>query len=178
MRPETQKTLEKIKSKLFESRYVVLVLLVGLVLLLLPTSSGDRPSEDADGGETAPTGLSVEDAERRLEDILSLIDGAGQVRVLLTLDSDGERVLARESQKSVDSRDGESSEETSDSALVVQKGSGQSGEVEVKYIYPRYRGAVVVARGAGSAAVREALTDAVSSATGLGPADITILKMG
>lgn len=177
MKPETKEALSSFKSRLSGHKYVALVLLVGLVLLLLPTSVGGGESSPAPEPEPA-AGPDVEYDERRLEEILSLIDGAGEVRVLLTLETDGERVLARESERSSDTRGGESSESSTNSALVVDLGGGQSGEVEIKYLYPRYRGAVVAARGAGSAAVRSELLEAVKAATGLGGEAVKIVKMG
>ena len=176
MKPETRSALQRLGARLSEHKYVALILLVGLVLLLLPTSAGDKEREVQPDTEPA-AGPDVESDERRLEEILSLIDGAGQVRVLLTLESDGERVLARESERSSDTRDGESRESSTNSALVVDLGGGQSGEVEIKYLYPRYRGAVVAAQGAGSAAVRTELLEAVKAATGLGGEAVKIVKM-
>ncbi len=165
----------QIKAKLAEHKYVAIVLLVGLILLLLPTSV-NKP-EEAPAPEPEEKEPSTGEAERRLEEILSLIDGAGQVRVLLTLKSDGERVLARESERKTETGADGNREEDRDSALVVEKGSGQSGEVEVKYLYPEYRGAVIAAQGAGSATVRAELLEAVKAATGLGATDIKIVKM-
>ncbi len=175
MKADLKNALDKIKLKLSEHKYVALILLVGLILLLLPTST--EKSTDPPATQPEATAPDAADAERRLEEILSLIDGAGQVRVLLTLKSDGERVLARETEQSAETDGGGSRQECRDSALVVEKGSGQSGEVEVKYLYPEYRGAVVAAEGAGSATVRAELLEAVKAATGLGATDIKIVKM-
>lgn len=175
MSDETRERLKRVAGKLREHRYVALVLLLGLVLLLLPTGGGGEEQEDAP--EPEPTGAG-EDLEARLEEVLSLIDGAGQVRVLLTLDSDGEHVLARDTERENETRDGEQRNADSDSNLVVSKSGGGSEPVEVAYLYPRYRGAVVAAEGAGSAAVRLALLNAVKAATGLSADAIEIVKMG
>ena len=49
--------------------------------------------------------------------------------------------------------------------------------VTVKYIYPEYLGAVIVAEGADNAGVKLALTEAAASVTGLGPNRIKVIKM-
>lgn len=176
MKAETKETFKKLADTLRRNRYVALVLLAGLALMLIPTGR--------DGGEEKPATAPAEDTkdgvselEGRLEEMLSLIDGAGEVRVMLTLASDGERVLARDTEKTAESRNGEERLSSSDSAILVQRGSGQSGEVEVKYLYPEYRGAVIAAQGAGSAQVRTAILNAVKAATGLGGEAIEIVKM-
>ncbi len=166
---------EKILSKLREYRYVLLVLALGLLLLLLPRGSeGEKP----DAEPQAETRVSEEvPLERRLEEILSLVDGAGEVRVLLSYEDDGERVLAGDSRYSQESDAQGSRVEMSDTTVTVPRGGGESAEVEVSYRCPVFRGAVVAARGADSAQVRLELLEAVKAATGLGAENIKIVKM-
>lgn len=174
-----KKVLGAITEKLKGAKYPLIVLLVGLVLLLIPTGMRDRDGgKDADGAVADKAADSAGgDLEAELEEILSLIDGAGKVRVLLTPVTDGERVLARDRVTSGESRDGQTRSEESDSAVTVQRSGGGSETVEVSYIYPSYRGAVVAAQGADNASVRLELLEAVKAATGLGGDDIRIVKM-
>lgn len=168
VKEKLNKLLEAVKAR----RAVLLILLAGLVILLIPTGRGEETAKVQP--ETAALRESPEALEARLEAILSKIDGAGRVEVLLTLGDDGERVLARDSGST---RDGERWEEETDTVTVSQ-GSGKTSEVEVSYRYPVYRGAVICAEGAGSAQVRLELTEAVRAATGLGSDAIKIVKMG
>ena len=173
MDKNVKERLSGLAEALKARRGLLLVLLAGLILLMLPTGSGGRTSSEP---ETLPEPERTGDGlEERLEELLSRIDGAGRVEVLLTLYDDGERVLARDS-RSTEDPDGRSESESS--ALTVSGGSGKTGEVEVSYRYPVYRGAVVCAEGAGSAAVRLELAEAVKAATGLGSDAIKIVKMG
>ena len=62
-------------------KYVGLVVLAGILLLLLPAgreTQTPRPSES--GGS-----FSLEDTERRMEELLGRMDGVGRVQVMLTL---------------------------------------------------------------------------------------------
>ena len=55
-------------------------------------------------------------------------------------------------------------------------GSGTQDVVVTRERYPSYQGAVVVCEGAGDAAVRLALTEAVSALTGLSADRISIVQ--
>ena len=69
---------QRINALFGKYKYPILVILVGLGLVLLPGKAETAPVQTA--AQTAPDpGL-----EERLEQILSGIAGAGQVRVLLT----------------------------------------------------------------------------------------------
>ena len=63
-------------------RYVLLVALAGLALMLLPAGTEEV--------EPAPAVATEVSLESRLETILSRIDGAGEVKVVLTEDRGGE----------------------------------------------------------------------------------------
>ena len=159
-------------KKLGQYKYVMLVLALGVVLLLIPAGGGTEESEEAPS-EPVAAARGDGELEARLEEILSLIDGAGEVRVLLTRSSDGESVLAADSERTDSSGSDGRSQESRD-AVIVSKGSGANDTVEVKYLYPEFRGA---AQGADSARVSLDLLDAVTAATGLPGDCVKIVKM-
>ena len=147
--------MERLRSILTKYRYVLLVAVAGLALMLFPTG----PEE----AEPAAAVATEESLESRLEAILSRIDGAGEVKVLLTEDRGGEVFYQTEGE------DGKT-------VLISGADRSESGLVRTTEA-PSYRGAVVVCRGADSAAVRLAVVEAVANATGLGTDRITVLKM-
>lgn len=145
-------------SKITKSKYLIPVLLAALaLLLLLPRDSGSCTDESS---QSVPS-FDVEAEQERLEQTLSLINGAGKVRVLLSVSATGERVFA----------------ENGDELAIISMGSGQEQAVELYARSAEYLGAVVVCEGAEKAEVRLALTKAVASFTGLGSDKITILDM-
>ena len=150
-------------------RYVLLVLLAGVVLLALPVGSGG--AEDAPA-EMAEEDFSVEALERKLADTLSQVDGAGPVQVMLTVQSGMRRVLAQDS--SVDQDGTAITRETE--TVVVSSGSGTQQAVLLQQIYPQFQGALVVCPGGDDPAVCLKLTQAVSALTGLGSDKISICK--
>ena len=135
-------------------RYVLLVVLAGLFLMALP---------DGKNAKAAPEPAAAE------EEILSQIQGAGRVRVLLT-QREGERTLYQTDEDSA------SSGVRSDTVLLNGSDRSQTGLVR-QVNPPTYLGAVIVCQGADSASVRLAIVEAVGSVTGLSTDKITVLKM-
>ena len=150
-------------KKLLKNKYMLCVLLLGLVLILIPTgSSREKKSGEAETvSKLSAPAFSLESEEKRLGDTLKRIDGAGEVQVLLSLSSTASRELA----------------EAEGEPLVVSAGSGVQSPVELWYDYPEYLGAVVLCAGADNARVRLDITNAVASFTGLGSDRITVIKM-
>jgi len=154
------------KGALGKYQYVLLVMAVGILLLLLP--AGDRGEA---GGAEKPAvqedGFDLDAFEKKLEQALSQIEGAGKARVVLTLDSGSRRVLAQNQDQ-----DGEGG--MTRETVTVGQGSGSQGVVPLQTLAPRFRGALVVCPGGGSPQVRLQLAEAVSALTGLGADRISI----
>ena len=154
-------------KKLEKFRYPALVFLLGLALILWPARQ-KQPEASASG--PAPVESAPEDVEARMEEVLSCIDGAGQVRVLLTKQSGDETVY----QTDETSTRGEQTE--SRSLTTVTAGEGDMPVVR-QTVYGRYRGALIVCQGADSPSVRLQLVNAVAGLTGLSTDRITVIKM-
>lgn len=154
-------------------KYAVLVVLIGAGLLLWP-SGGSGP-----GGKLLSSGedrAEQPELQTQLEDILSTISGVGQVRVMLTVDSDGERQLAQDTQLSYSGDTAAPEDYSRKSETVLLDGSGGDETVVVRRTWPTYRGALVVCQGGGSAEVRLAVTGAVAALTGLPTDRVTVAK--
>ena len=108
-----------------------------------------------------------------LAKLLSKIDGAGRVEVLLSLEYGAESYYQSDEKISA-SGDTESREQT---IVLYQPDSTQRLPAVRKTRYPVYRGAVVVCEGAGSPSVELAIVQAVSRLTGLGSDKISVIKM-
>lgn len=155
---------QRINALLTKYKYPVLILLVGLALMLLP--SGKETELQATPAETAPI---QDDLESKLEAILSQIDGAGQVRVLLTEDAGREHLYQTDSEVRTDSR-------SDDTVLVEDASNSETGLIR-QTLEPKYRGAVILCQGADSPGVKLAIVEAVRCVTGLGADEISVLKM-
>ena len=151
---------------------------IGLLILLWPGGKKavaepalEAPAQEDVREDTAQT-------EKRLEALLALIDGVGEVRVMLTLRTEGEWVYADE--KTISSEQGADSVRTQskNEYVVVRDSLGNETLVPLRHGAVQYRGALVVCRGAGNATVRLALVEAVRAVTGLPSDCISVVKMG
>ena len=150
--------------------YPALILLLGLTLLLIP--SGGKREETETAPEVTESGFSLSEYTREMEALLSQIQGAGEVHLLLSLETDGETSYLADRTESVSGDSGQTQLQT----VLTHEGGDQLPVVQKK-TYPRFRGAVVVCGGADEAAVTLRVKEAVSCLTGLGMDRITVLKL-
>ena len=156
----------KIRSCGKKYRWPALILLIGLVLLLAPEKdTGEQMAPVIN--QTQDNILSLEEA---LSDILSTVQGAGKVRVMLSLAS-GEETLYQS-----DTNISEGGIGKHDTVIVSDSQRNELGLIK-QVNPPVYKGAIIVCQGADSPAVRLNLMEAVSKVTGLTSDKISILKM-
>lgn len=179
-----KKLLQEIKENSGKNKFLLWGMgLVGALLLILPSSC------QKDSREPPITNLPQEkdyhqQLQRELEGILSRIEGAGPVTVMLTLEDDAEIVYANNEETSrrttseEDSQGGVRHQQEYDSRgqlVIVQSGNEQE-PVAVKKIKPRVRGVLVVAPGADNPLIRERLTQAVQGVLDVPAYKITVQK--
>lgn len=150
-------------------KYPLCILLLGLLLLTLP-SGNEKEEVPAVPTDAPKQGMTI---AQELTEILSRMDGVGKVQVMLTL-ATGEKTVYQ-----TDDEDS-SSESTSGirrkTVIITDTQRNQSGLIQ-QIDPPTYLGAIVVCQGADRPSVRLALVEAVSKITGLGANQISILKM-
>lgn len=152
----------KVKDYAKKYRFVLLVLVVGLIFMLIPSKKEDE--EQIEPSETVQT-LLQPSLDELLADILSKIEGAGKVQVLLTKAKGEETVYQTDTSGTQISTVIISNQERAEEGLIMQVNP------------PVYLGAIVVCQGADSPSVRLAVVEAVSNVTGLGSDRISVLKM-
>lgn len=162
---------EKLISYVKKYRYVVLVVLAGVVLMLLPSGKGEQ-QVSSDQPVNVSEAYSLAETEKRLEQLLGRIRGVGQVQVMLTLKSGSSLQLAEN--RSTSLRDTEDRQDRD--VVTLNRGSGYEDVVVTEQTYPVYQGAVVVCQGAGDSSVHLAVIQAVSVLTGLGSDKITVVQ--
>lgn len=166
--------IKNIKDKLQifadKYKYVFIVILAGVLLMLLPERKTDSSGDLRQENEQPIVSQSV---EQRLTQVLSRVDGAGQVAVMITTAA-GEEVIY---QTDTDTTVGENTNTIqSDTVTVTDTQRDQTGLVR-QVNPPIYQGAIIVCEGADSPSVRFAIVEAVSKITGLGADRISVMKM-
>ena len=165
---------EKIRSLFSRLKYPIAILLVGAALLLLPgrsTAKTEAPSEPTSAAD------SQEDWEARLADILSEIQGAGKVRVMLTQDQGSQVIYQQDRELDTDQDDSGKTRRERTETVILSRGSSNQEALVTQVVSPRFRGALVVCGGGDDPRVRLAVVQAVCGVTGLGADQVTVLKM-
>lgn len=155
-------------------KYAALILLIGAGLLLWPGGSGHTAQTGQ--SEAPPAYTAAETLRKDLEEILGQIQGVGTVRVLLTVDTDGERQLAQNTELRYSGSAAAPADYSRTSEPVLLDGGDREETVVTQTAYPTYRGALVVCQGGDRADVKLAVTEAVSALTGLSSDRVTVAK--
>ena len=166
---------------------LVIMMIIGIIIIIAGGSlfGGDEkketeiektePEKLETFGETGKLEEKTE-LELKVEKILSQINGAGEVKVLITYESGTEIVPFTNIKKSddvTDERDSaggtrRSNQTSYESSIVYEEGgSGVKKPIIVKEVYPKVKGVVVVADGGGDLTVRENLLRAVEVLLGV-----------
>lgn len=120
--------------------------------------------------------------EQELEDILSRIDGAGKVKVLVTYSESNQIVAMYNENKNIsvteetDSEGGTRTIETTDSNKEIIL-DGSNNPVTEKVVMPKIEGAIIIAEGGGDAVIKSSIVQAVSAVTGLASHKVQVFKM-
>ena len=158
------KSLRQALARMGSFKYALLAMLVGLGILLLPGKKQEvTEPEQPEIIENTDT----QSDERRMENILSAVEGAGAVRVMLTTRNSG----VTEYQTDCDTTENQTSRNTRTQTVF----GGSDGALVKSVAAPQYLGALVVSEGAARKDVQLALVKAVCTLTGLGSNKVTVL---
>ena len=165
--------LGSIKNKIAEYikkyKYLLLILLIGVVLMTMPGKTAETHAVQAEETSYNPSN----DEAATLQNVLKKIEGAGRVEVMLTKAADSEYIY----QSDDDTTSADSGVDSTKKTVIISNGSKSENGLIRKINAPVYRGALVVCDGGDNPSVRLAIVDAVSKVTGLGSNQIAVLKM-
>lgn len=164
-----KKIIDKCKKK--ENFAVILLIGILLMVISIPTKEKQAWEEDAQQTEQERevSDASVTQLENRLEKILSNVEGVGKVQVMITLKSNGERVVEKDTESSESTKEEGAGQEKDKSRDITQKettvmynqGSGSSEPYVVKELEPEIEGVLVIAQGGDSPAIAKNISEAI-----------------
>lgn len=139
------------------------------------TSFANDSNEDSSGNEL----------EKRLETILSNINGVGSVKVFINYSESSETVaMYNENSKTSVTEETDTSggvrkvEETdSQKEIVYQENGSSKTPIVQKTVEPKIEGAIVTAKGASNSNIKTSIIQAVEAATGLATHKIQVFEM-
>ena len=190
---------KKFSFKNLRKDQLLILLLTGVLLMVIAIPAGKTKKKSSytsenNTGESANGVISGTDTEKytayledRLSRTLSQIEGAGDVKVMITIRSSAEKVLNKDTESDqetvteADSQGGsrQSSKTSQKESTVYESGSGgqENGSPYVsKELSPEIEGVVVIADGGGNAVVKENISSAVQALFNIEPHKIRIMK--
>lgn len=178
--------MEKIGS--FKKEQILILVLAGALLLVIaiPTETPEEETIQSEPVvEAAAADSRAKELESRLQQILEQVEGVGKTKVMLTLKSEGRKIVEKDleqAQGKEESGQGESgvlSEESSNSEATVYEKDSRGNETPyvTEELEPEIAGVLVIAQGAGDSAVVCGITEAVMALFGIEAHKIKVMKM-
>ena len=123
--------------------------------------------------------------ETRLEEILSQIQGVGEVKVLLNYSESSEVVaMYNETSRSSNTQETDTEggtrtiqETDTQKDIIYQEENGEKTPITQKIVQPKIEGAIITAKGANQANVKTNIIQAVEAVTGLATHKIQVFEM-
>ncbi len=143
----------------------VLIGLFGMALIFISELPESQNEPDTDAFEQTV------DTEAELERLLSQVQGAGQVSVLISYENEGESIYAADEQLLSD----ENSSESTSEHVIVDGDMGESGLI-IRRICPKVRGVAVVCQGGGDVNVRSEIVALVTALFDIGANRVSVAQ--
>lgn len=157
--------LDEFFKKYANNKGLYIIIIIGIVFMLMP-QGGQRQKDD----EKTHSYDSYSD-EVRLEDILSRIDGVGEVSVMITYYGTTSYDVAFEKRESGSVSEDQTTKSEENSVIMTD------GQPLVKgVVYPKAKGVVIIAEGAGNVSVKKAITEAATAALEVSSHRVCVLE--
>lgn len=174
-------------KKTIENLVVFVIILVVTIVAINMIWKEDKqnPSEQDDTKVLAQKNQTIQEKEsqvveqneleQKLETILSKIEGAGNVEVLITYSQSSELVPVYNESSTVSTTEESDQqggtrkieENTTQKEVIYEENSGQKELVTQKIINPKVEGAIILAEGAEDSTVKTNIVQAVEAVTGI-----------
>lgn len=157
--------LNEFLKKYVNNKSLYIIIIIGVVFMLM-SGNGQKQKDSIKAYDYD----SYSD-EERLEEILSQIDGAGKVSVMITYCGTTSYDVAFEKKQNSAFSENQTSKSEESSVITANGSPLVKGEV-----YPKAKGVVIIAEGAGSIKVKKDITDAAAAALDIASFKICVLE--
>lgn len=185
-------------KKKIENLVVFILILIITVIVINLIWNGDKkenekePASDPNkklatsvNEEVTQTSAGTYEIDKELEEILSKIDGVGEVKVMITYSQTSQTVpLYNEDTTTKDTEETDKSggtrkvtESDSKKDIIFKENNGEKEPITQSIISPKIEGAIIAAKGAANADVKAKIVQAVEAVTGLATHKIQVFEM-
>lgn len=165
---EMKDLMQKCVDWIKKYKYAALIMLLGVILMCIPAKDKTKQVEQEIADPVQQITI-----EEKLENVLSQLQGAGKVKVMLTI-SQGEKTVYQYDEE-IDY--GENDQSIRKDTVIITDADRNEQALVSQMLPPVYLGAVIICQGADQPSVKLAVVEAVSKITGLGADKICVLKM-
>ena len=172
--------LENFKKLKIGKKNIVLIavaILIFLILLISEFSGGSKTETVPKENTEIYSSQYIEKTEKELEALLENISGAGDVRVMITLENCYENVFAKGYSEKNDNKTDSQKNESEEEYIIIKNGSNNEECLVVKVYEPTVKGVAVIAQGAGNIQVKNAITQTVCALFNISSAKVSVEKM-
>ena len=156
---------------------IVVAILIFLILLFSELSGGNKSETVPKENTEIYSYQYIEKTEKELEALLENISGAGDVRVMVTLENCYENVFAKGYSEKIDNKTDSQKNESEEEYIIIKNGSNNEECLVVKVYEPTVKGVAVIAQGAGNTQVKNAITQTVCALFDISTAKVSVEKM-
>ena len=204
--------IKKLKEMAKDKNNLLILVLAGVLLMViaLPLDNGKKTENGGENGDstsgklnnesydmeensawteglqyTDSAGEYTEAMEQKVAALLMQMEGAGEVRVIITLRTSAEKVVEKDAPVSrTDTEEADSgggtrrvnAMDTGDSTVYTNEGNYSEPYV-IKTISPQIEGVVVLAEGAGSGSVSKNISDIIQVLFGIDAHQVKVVKL-
>ena len=176
-KPKTKINFMKLFSgKNLKIIILCIIFLVALILFLKLSGTKTTTKTTMTSSIQYQTSLDYsKQLETKLESVLSQIKGAGNVKVMITLDGSPELVYAMDSNEKVSNNTGGSTTTSSSTPILVQT-NGTTSPLILTEVLPKVKGVIVVSSGANDISIKLDILNSVSTLLDISTDKINVLK--
>lgn len=170
------KALGAFSSWIKSNKKVAFIAAIGVFGMLLIFFSGfDSGVEKKNTTNPTAQKSYEQETEQKLRQLIESIEGAGKTEVMITFESSGESVFARDLSEDVENAQKDSSRKTEDKYVIVEN-DGSEGGLLTKAVYPKVRGVAVCCDGASDSVIRQRITETVSALFDINSTNISVVR--
>lgn len=175
---DDKKIKELLKNKNFKTKMLILFIL-GITFLYIGSSPYLKKEKKTEvvQNEEIKDEIKNDDLENRLKNILSKVEGAGNVDVMITYKNDKELVVAQNTEEEQEEDTNKIRQNLKSDYVIIESEDGSYEPLVLKEISPSIEGVLIVAEGGDNIIVKNGLLKAAESLLNVPSHKIEILKM-
>ena len=170
MKNEYKEKFGSLLNKLKEDKKTALIIfaaVLGMLLILLSGTTEENSAEKVKDEEK----IEIEQCEEKLQKLLSSVEGAGRVKVMITYETSDENVFAYNKDESY-----RENEQKFSSDYILVKNDGNETGLKLKTVYPEVKGVAVVCDGANNPVTKEQIISVISALFDISTKNISVVS--